>query len=148
MTRSTYSGPFRPKNPGKYKGNHNRIVYRSSWELKMFKYCDLTPSVLAWSSEEIVIPYQDPISGNFRRYFVDVWVKHRLKDGTIKETLIEIKPSKQCQLPKKQKRKTKKYLKEVETYVINKAKWKAADKYASKRGMEFTIFTEKELGIK
>ena len=53
----TYKGLFKPKNPSKYKGNINEIVYRSSWEKKMMIYCDTTKSVVEWGSEELVIPY-------------------------------------------------------------------------------------------
>ena len=123
------------------------IVYRSSWELMMCKYCDYSENVLEWSSECVVIPYKDPITGRQRRYFVDFWLKHRTKDGTIRKTLIEVKPANQVRPPEKRQRKTRKYLKEVETYVVNQAKWNAAAKYAKKHGMNFTIFTENELGI-
>ena len=36
---------------------------------------------------------------------------------------------------------------EQKTYVKNKAKWEAAEKWAKKKGIEFKILTEKELGI-
>jgi len=113
----------------------------------MFRYCDLSENVLEWSSEETVVPYKNPITGTQHRYYIDIYLKHRTKDGQIKKKLIEVKPSKQTKPPALPKRKTKKYLKEVETYVVNQAKWKAAAKYAHKHGMEFVVFTEKELGI-
>ena len=52
-----YSGKFIPKNRNKYKGNPKKIVYRSLWERSFMKYCDSNPSILEWSSEEIIIPY-------------------------------------------------------------------------------------------
>lgn len=140
-------GKYQPENPHKYKGDKGHIIFRSSWELKMFRYCDLAENVLKWSSESVIVNYKDPMTGSNRRYFVDVYLKHRTKDGQIKEKLIEVKPAKQCKAPARQKRKTKKYLKEVETFILNQAKWKAADKYAKKRGMDFVLFTERELGI-
>jgi hypothetical protein len=36
-------------------------------------------------------------------------------------------------------------LAEMETFAVNDAKWKAADKYAQQRGMKFCIFTEESL---
>ena len=140
-------GKYYPIYPEKYKGNLNKIVFRSSWELKLFKYCDLAENVLEWTAEEVVVPYNNPITGRKARYFVDVYMKHRLSDGTIKKKLIEVKPRKQTKEPRVPKRKTKKYLREVQTWMINKSKWEAAHKYASKRGMDFVIFTENELGI-
>ncbi|HAT66597.1 MAG TPA: hypothetical protein DCS66_18715 [Flavobacteriaceae bacterium] len=64
-----------------------------------------------------------------------------------KTYLIEIKPSKQTipPVPKKSKKKTT-MIYEQKTYVQNKAKWAAAEKWAKKKGVEFKILTEKELG--
>ena len=58
-----YSGFYKPVNPKKYRGNPSRIVYRSLWEKKYMKYCDSTPSILEWGSEEIAIPYRSPLDG-------------------------------------------------------------------------------------
>ena len=74
--------------------------------------------------------------------------------STINETngpktyLIEIKPSKQTIPPiVKKGRKKSTMIYEQQTYVKNKAKWLAAEKWAKKKGIEFKILTEKELGI-
>ena len=48
---------------------------------------------------------------------------------------------------KKKKRITIKYKSDLKTYIRNQSKWKAARKWAEKRGMEFIILTEKELDI-
>ena len=48
----TYKGKFKPKYPNKYQGDIKEIVYRSSWELKMMKYCDTSKSIVEWGSEE------------------------------------------------------------------------------------------------
>ena len=34
---------------------------------------------------------------------------------------------------------------EQKTWVVNQAKWEAAEKWAKKKGIEFKILTEKEL---
>ena len=65
------------------------------------------------------------------------------KNGKIQEAIVEIKPYEQTQPPKAQKRKTKAWEDKVTTYVINVAKWKAAKKYAKKKGWKFSILTEK-----
>ena len=143
-------GYYRPKFPRKYKGNARNIYFRSSWERKMFVYCDLRENILEWNSEEIVIPYISPLDGQWHRYFVDLWLKHRDENERIREKIIEIKPKKETKEPKPPPsgRKTKRYLNEAQTYAVNSAKWKAAKEYAFKRNMEFIIMTEKELGIK
>ena len=71
----TYKGKFKPKNPTKYQGDIKEIVYRSSWELKMMKYCDTTKSIIEWGSEELVIPYVSPWDGRYHRYFPDFYIK-------------------------------------------------------------------------
>ena len=54
----SYKGRFKPKHYKKYKGDPTKVIYRSMWELRFMKYCDKNPSILEWSSEEIIIPYR------------------------------------------------------------------------------------------
>jgi hypothetical protein len=143
-----YQGKFNPKNPHKYKGDPTNIIYRSSWELKVMIKFDNEPNIIWWKSEEIAIPYRSPIDGKIHRYFPDFIVQVKNKDGKLEILMIEIKPFKQTQEPKKQKTPSKKYLKEVFTWGINSAKWSAAKEYCKDRGYKFCIFTEKELDIK
>ena len=66
-----------------------------------------------------------------------------------KKFIIEVKPKYQCKPPTKEpKRKTKKWLNEVRTWVINEAKWKYANEFCLDNGMEFKILTEDHLNIK
>lgn len=146
MSKHYYQGKFRPRNPHKYKGDLDNIIFRSAWELKMFKYCDLNDGVVEWSSE-VPVPYRNPISLRKARYFIDIYMKFKKKDGTVEKKLIEIKPLAQTKPPKKQQRKTKQYIRQVETWAINNAKWDAAKKHAEQNHMKFHIMTEKELGI-
>ena len=39
-------GIYPIRHPEKYKGDYNKIVYRSSWELRVFKYLDDNPNVI------------------------------------------------------------------------------------------------------
>jgi hypothetical protein len=140
-----YSGKYTPKNPQKYKGNPNNIIWRSTWELRMLKFLDSNPSIIEWGSEEVVIPYVSPLDNKVHRYFVDFYVKVRSKSGTINKFLIEVKPFNQTIPPKKPKRLTESYRSSVATYLVNGAKWEAAKRWAEERGMSFFIFTENEL---
>jgi len=141
-------GVYTPKNPAKYEGNPTNIIYRSSWELRFFNWCDTSPGVVKWSSEETVVPYICPTDGRAHRYFVDAKVQIKGKDGKIRTYLIEVKPEKETRPPKERKRKTKGYWGEIATWGRNQAKWEAANEYAKRRGWEFKLLTEKELGIK
>lgn len=141
------TGRYIPRNPKKYRGDLDNIVYRSSWENRFMKWADLRSDVLEWSSEELVIPYRHPIDGRIARYFPDFKIKIRNRHGVIEEWVIEIKPEKQTKEPKVRKRITKQYLHEVQTYAINHYKWEAAREFCKRKGYKFVIFTEKELGI-
>lgn len=142
----TYKGIFKPKNPKKYNGNAENIVYRSSWEVRVMKWLDEHPQVIWWASEELVIPYYSPVDDKMHRYFPDFIVK--MKDNTGKEKVYvwEVKPFAQTQQPTR-KRKTQKFINESVTYAINQSKWKAADIFCQKQGWQFKILTEKDLGI-
>lgn len=145
--KTAQTGLFTPKNPSKYSGNVDNIVYRSSWEKRLMKHLDLHPDVLQWCSEEkgCIVPYQSPLDNKIHRYFIDFWVKLRTKEGNIEELLIEVKPRKFTQKPAPRKRKTKKYQQEMAQYATNLAKWDAAEKWAKRRGMKFVILTEETL---
>lgn len=142
-----YKGTYRPINRKKYIGDPNKITYRSLWERSFMVYCDKNDAILAWASEEVVIPYISPIDNKVHRYFPDFFIKVRQKDRSIKNMLIEIKPKKQCSPPKIPKRKTKNYLNEVKTWGVNQAKWKAAKEWCDDRKFEFKLITENELGL-
>lgn len=150
----SYKGRFRPKRPEKYRGDASNIIYRSSWELMVFRRLDEHPDVIEWSSEEISIPYVNPVrslkSGERKisRYFPDIIVKKKV-DGKIATTMIEIKPKKQTAPPDPGKRNatktgrvSRRYLNEAATYSVNEAKWEAAKRYCRERGWEFVIMTE------
>ena len=140
-----YKGKFRPHNIKKYRGDHKGIIYRSLWELRFMRYCDNTPSILEWASEELIIPYRSPVDGKKHRYFPDFWLKVKTAEGEIKESVIEIKPKIQTKPPKKRSKVTRKYLREVKTWGINEAKWKAAEAFCKDRDWSLKIITEKDL---
>lgn len=110
-------------------------------------FCDDTPSVIAWSSEEVVVPYISPIDGRRHRYFVDFWVKVKAKDDTVREYLIEVKPKAQTKQPEppKSKRISKSKITEMRNWMVNNAKWAAAKRVCEDRGWEFKILTEDNL---
>lgn len=145
MATNFKQGYFKPKFPAKYRGDASNIVYRSGWERRVMQSLDENSNVIAWSSEEIVIPYKSPVDNKIHRYFVDFYVEAKAPDGSIKVMLLEVKPAAQTIEPKAPGRKTKIYINEVFTYGVNQAKWDAASRYAQSKGWEFKLITEKEL---
>ena len=138
-------GLFRPVNIDKYKGTHP-ILYRSSYELKFMRWADHNPAVISWGSESIIIPYPNPLTGRASRYFVDSNITLKTKDGNIKKFLIEIKPSIQT-LPPKPSKNARSNVRRQAEYIKNRAKWQAAEQWCKSKGYEFTILTEKHLGL-
>jgi hypothetical protein len=143
---NNYKGWFKPKNPGKYKGDPSNIVYRSTWEVRVMKWLDEHPQVIWWGSEELPIPYISPVDKKKHKYFPDFIAKMRLKDGKVMTYIIEVKPLAQTKMPT-QKKKTRKYIQEMATYAVNQEKWRAADIFCQEHGWKFLVVTEKELGI-
>lgn len=148
MHGRSMKGYFKPKYPTKYKGDPTNIVYRSSYELKLMRWLDAHRNVVKWSSEELAIPYRNPLDESFHRYFPDAVVELIDRDGVIKTVMIEVKPETWTRPPiAREPPHTKGYIREVYTWGINQAKWEAARTYCQKRGWEFILMTEKQLGI-
>ena len=112
------------------------------------RYCDLNESVHQWQSEEIIIPYKSPIDNRIHRYFPDFFIKYTDRNGKRRSVVIEVKPKRQLKMPEKNPRKrTKAWAHDVHNWVINQAKWKAAEEYCADRQYEFKIMTEDDLGV-
>jgi hypothetical protein len=125
MKRSQFKGKYKPRNPTKYKGDPNKIFYRSSWERLFMVYCDKSDNIISWSSEETKIPYI--FEGKRRSYYPDFQIYMRNHEGVYQEKMIEIKPHSQ------------------RNWKINKTKWAAARKVCEDASVEFVVLTEKEL---
>lgn len=138
-------GKYEIKNRGKYKTDPDKCIYRSSYELHTWEWCDRTESVLEWAVESVVVPYFDPIRNKKRRYILDLWMKFKDRDGNIVTEIVEIKPLNQVVKPKKGRKSNKTMLNEQATYTTNRAKWDAAIEYAKARGWNFRIITERSI---
>lgn len=139
---------YKPSNPHKYQGDASNIICRSSWERKFCYWADHSDNILRWASEEFSIPYISPKDNRVHRYYPDYLIEVKEKNGKIKKYVVEVKPKKQTQPPKKPSRVTKSYIYESVTFAVNQAKWKAAQEFCLDNGVEFKIITEDELGIK
>jgi hypothetical protein len=150
LTRTSHhANYFIPKNTYKYIGDFDKIIFRSSWEKRVFIFLDENPHIIGWASEPFPIPYMKPILVNGKasmrkaNYFPDIYVEFIDSHGNEKRQLIEIKPEKQTK-PSKSKKPTIK-LQENYAYAVNTAKWSAATAWCSQHGIEFIIATEKTL---
>lgn len=142
-----HKGKYIVKNKEKYVGDVNNITYRSSWEKKVMIELDHNPNVYKWTSEETVIPYRSPIDNRMHRYYVDFTVWYKNAKGEILTTLIEVKPFKETLEPKKTKGKKKEnFIREMQTYLVNQAKWQTAVSICeSKKNHKFIVMTEKDI---
>ena len=145
------SGKYYPVNPEKYIGDTYNIIYRSSWEYKFCQYCDINPNITKWSSEPTCIPYWSPVDKKEHKYYVDYYIQ--VKKGDVYENwLIEIKPEDQYSLSSRPilegnvtEKKLKNYNYKLKTWIINRAKFEAATRYAESRGYKFGAINEKFL---
>jgi hypothetical protein len=142
LSKMYHKRKYIPVFPEKYIGDASNIIMRSSWETRFAIWCDKNPQIIKWSSEETIVPYVSPVDGKPHRYFVDF----KIQTANNKTFLVEIKPSKQT-IPPEGKRKTKRYLEESTTYLVNQAKWEYAKRFAKARNWEFIVITEHELGL-
>lgn len=147
MPKSYVQGRFSPKNPKKYKGDVTQIIFRSSWELKVFSRLDADDRIEWWCSEAVAIPYRSPLDDKVHRYFPDLVFRYKDEQGTRITMMVEIKPEAQTIPPVPGKKKTRKLLKEAATYAVNETKWDAAKAYCEDRGWHFKIWTERDIGI-
>ena len=144
-----YKGKYKIKNPDKYIGDADAVVYRSSWERAAFVWCEQNDTIVAWSSEEIIIRYLSKVDNKIHRYYPDLFIE--FSNGN--KILVEIKPKKQTEPPVRSEtgKGKNKYIGEAITYVKNVSKWEAADEFCKKNGMIFEIWDEhklKALGMK
>ncbi len=151
------NGFYEPRFPDKYivsearlgGGNKdNRPFYRSGWERDFMILCDVNSAISKWSSEPFPITYISPKDNKPHRYFLDFYFETGSGDN-IRRVGVEVKPYAQTQVPVRPKNNDQKslerYADAMLTYMINKAKWEAAEVFCKENDMDFVIITEKEL---
>jgi len=143
---TTRTGEFIPRNPHKYIGTKDKIIYRSSWEDAALNFFDNNPNVIAWSYEEIEIAYLKPLpNGNMKKakYIPDAYIEYVNRKGELKKELLEIKPKKQTNRSRTRNVNQKMY--ENYVYAVNMAKWEAAERWCARNGIQFRIITENSI---
>lgn len=132
-------GTYQVQHLEKYVGN-KMPTYRSSWERRFCVFCDTHPSIIKWSSENVKIPYFNPLTNKPSYYIPDFLVQYVDKDGNTHTDLIEIKPSTQTTFESAGRSKINQA-----AVIVNSHKWDAAREWTEKRGINFKVLTEKEI---
>ena len=136
---SRYSqGLFQPQNPDKFIGGKLPFA-RSSWETKFMQFCDSHPNILKWASENVKIPYRNPMTGKITNYVPDFMVQYQDKNGKTLVELIEIKPKSQTVIENARGRGDK-----LAT-MVNAAKWTAAQEWCKRKGIRFKVVNEDQI---
>ena len=139
MARGKWAnGLFEMANPEKYAGI-KKPRYRSGWEHAFMRFCDNHPSVINWASENIQIPYRNPLTGKQSIYVPDFLIVYQAKGGKKHAELIEVKPESQTRLTEKTSKHDKLAI------AVNHAKWEAAAKWCRLKGLTFRIVTEGDI---
>lgn len=112
----------------------DRIIYRSSYELKFITWLENSESVKYWGSECFHIPYYY-VDGTTHRYYPDYFVE--MVSG--EKIVVEIKPRNQTTKPVNEN------CWAMKEYVKNMCKWKATKEFCEARGFVFKILTEKTI---
>ena len=127
------------KHPDKYIGKKTPR-YRSSWEWAFMRFCDNNPSITQWASESIQIPYRNPLTGRNTIYVPDFFIVYNSKKQDKVAELIEVKPNNQAR-----RKDLGKNAQNQAAYVVNRAKWEAANKWAKGKGIRFRVITESDM---
>lgn len=146
-------GYYNPSNVEKYIGNPSDIQFRSGLEQRFCYFCDHSPKVRRWGSEIVKIPYKG-VDNKMHTYYTDYYVEFEdsYSDTGTSYWIIEVKSSSEVlseppEIPKNESRKAlKSYKYQIETWMKNMAKWKAAKAFCESRGWIFKIITEQDIG--
>lgn len=131
-------GEYPVQNRQKYVGS-KLPYYRSSWELAFCKMCDQHPNIIKWASENIKIPYQNPVTGKLANYVPDFMIQYIDKDGKEHVELIEIKPSTQTTMENARSKNDK------IAVTVNAAKWQSAYEWCTRKGIKFKVINEDQI---
>ena len=153
----THKGYYEIINKAKYYPSGKVPIYKSGWELEVFHGLDINPNVLAWGYEPMPIYYYSPKYMRYTDYWPDIICHIRMDGGTERKYMIEIKPASMTVMPKKPNPPSggdpnawRKYQKAMATYgskvmdfMVNTAKWEAAQVWCAKNNVFWKVLNEK-----
>lgn len=132
-------GKYVLKNPTKYVGQKDNVVFRSSWEEWFHNFLDSNTDILAWGSECVAIPYLKPTDGKVHKYYPDYYIKYKNKRGEIVQEIVEIKPKRDMKFRRNNT------AHQNDTIAVNYAKWSHAQNWCKANNLNFRILTEDQL---
>lgn len=152
----TTKGYYQILNKDKYYPSGKVPIYKSSWEMQVFYALDINPNVLYWGYEPLEIYYYNPRYLKYSVYYPDILCHIRMDSGVEQKILIEIKPTKYTVMPKKPnppkentpakwerfRRSQINYENNLKDYMVNLAKWEAAQRWCQKNGVMWRILNE------
>lgn len=153
-------GLFVPKNKNKLiqANDYGGAYYRSNLEHKFMVWLDQNEKIIRWSSENIKIPYEktewdsrvNELVTTTHIYYPDYYYELN-SNGKITKVVAEVKPLRETREPEmKYKNPTTNQLKnfeyELKTWNKNLSKWKYMIEWCQRKGFEFIIITEENLG--
>ena len=155
----THTDLYNLRNPAKYI-SPRPPVYKSGWEGDLFYALDINPYVLTWGYEAITIIYTNPLLGKPTVYYPDIFIKVRQENGNEQSYLIEVKPAEECVMPKvpirrssnsredamKYEKAMRRYKSANREFLVNMAKWAAAQKWCLSHGVAWKLLNEKNTG--
>ena len=109
------------------------------------KWLDENNAVMRWGSEELAIPYVNPIKVDatgrpvISRYYPDFIIMYRDNTGGVRKEIVEVKPYAQAVMTPGMSERDKLM------FAVNQAKWKAASLFAESQGATFRVITEKTM---
>lgn len=147
--KDTKKGRYVIKYRDKYIGTQ-MPEFKSAWEQRVFYEMDTLAHVVRWGYEVHDIPYYNPVTKKDTIYKPDLFVT-TLVDGNTNNFLIEIKPAAFTKPPAPPKTKDgrkpspamiDKYRRAQMAYLINAAKWAAAETWCRRHNVTWLIMDE------
>lgn len=134
-------------NEYKYIGDVANVIYRSSYELTMWRQLDMDDDVIYWCAEppQLKIKYFNPVKQRWSSYFPDAFCLKRINGKEVK-CILEVKPKSKLKPPNKPKtndlKKQESYQRRLGEHKVIDAKRKASIDFARQKGMEYVFITE------
>jgi len=155
-----HQGLFIPKNKDKVVklNSSGGLFFRSGLEKKMMVYLDNNEKILNWGAEHLAIPYEKTEYNNeshqlektSHTYYPDFYYELMKSNGVVSKVVAEVKPLSETREPKLPSTPTSKQLKNFEyslkMWNKNLSKWKYMIEFCQRKGFEFIIITEENLG--